>query len=136
MTAKWLGNKGNSISFRAPALIVMAVCSALACVASPGDSKEARAALQRGMELLRLERDQEALPALEEASHAFPLDARISNLLGIALTKLKRIPEATTNSFITPWDRCTCRRSAMQRRFHTWNEPSPWWPAMRRSGWA
>ena len=74
-------------------LAVLVLVSTVGSVAQ-NNAEDPRAVLQRGVDLLREGRHEEALLALEDAKRALPGRAQIDNLLGIALTKLGRVPEA------------------------------------------
>ena len=50
--------------------------------------------LNRGLELFKQERYQDALAAFQQTTREKPDNAAVHNLMGIALTKLGRIPEA------------------------------------------
>ncbi|PYT26286.1 MAG: hypothetical protein DMG57_22105 [Acidobacteria bacterium] len=74
-------------------MIARIICLLLALSAA-SSAEDGRAALERGLELLRRQHYQEALDALETAKRTLPSQAQVYNLLGITLTKLGRIPEA------------------------------------------
>jgi len=74
-------------------LIVRTLCLLLALSVAAA-AEDGRAALERGLDLLRRQHYQEALDALETAKRTLPEQAQIYNLLGITLTQLHRIPEA------------------------------------------
>jgi superkiller protein 3 len=69
------------------------VCVLLALVFAV-NAEDGRAALERAVELLRQEKYQDALTAIESARRALPAQAQVYNLLGITLTKVGRASEA------------------------------------------
>ena len=64
-------------------------------LAGPQHTQEAPASsLNRGLDLFRQERYQDALTAFQQTVREKPDNAAVRNLIGITLTKLGRIPEA------------------------------------------
>ena len=87
-------NRTSRANRRAACTLAVLVLVSTVCSVAQNNAEDPRAVLQRGVDLLREGRHEEALHALEDAKRALPGRAQIDNLLGIALTKLGRVPEA------------------------------------------